>query len=748
MLKYDFKELDKPVVIDEPAIQDIFITNKDITIAVTTAAGQDETKLELEDGESARFTVQIGNVEPIKFGGTDNWGYNKLILYMDPEANSVEYDSIVVNDITVDPEAGENGWCRCEKINDSTLKYTALTANNSSRPRYAYFKHKTTDIIIPGGQNEGRPALSEWYVTVMQKGTDDPQPEPTPEPTPDPQPDPDPSDLGNFLYKVGLISDLHISADNNEGWDGTGRTPTTSDDNWWDEDDFRKAMNVVKDDTSIKFVASCGDIIESGDPSTATPEDDMSVFYNLYRGKIGGDYTNEYWGMYGIRFFTPLGNHDFYGLNESRNNDQINPERFKNDTSIIGYSGYSDNGIFYPGIFERNNKEWPIDDWINGINENVGRITFEPIGPDPRELVGQNDINFFSYNAYIEMYKNNAGYTDPLTPTENRFSDTAITTMTNYVMNNWETCKNNLSGWYDGYEGMRNSYSKKSFWLKKGNDIFIFLSVDYGNDEWQLTDSWHDRMIYARTIIPTDNVAQSTNPYIKRMVEYVDGTDYDINIDGDYNYQYYSPNALIWVKELIEHYHDKKVYVFTHHFMPHRVGNGDPEHDNLPKDGGYHYSSIHKDGELTTEQTSGIRYNAGSNTITGITFWFLNKLMNKHKNVIWFSGHSHISWENDCHFSNKDYNIVSPSENSPYVYTRDSNTPKPGTSAWNVSLPSLSKPRYISNNSSSRIFEDAEMGIMEIYEKGVKIKGYKIRDDNQDLDNIELLREKSIKLID
>lgn len=82
MLKYDFEQLEKPVVIDEPAFQDIFITNnnKCITLEVTTAAGTDETKLYLEEGQDAKFSIQIGNVDSIKFGGTDNWGYYKLII--------------------------------------------------------------------------------------------------------------------------------------------------------------------------------------------------------------------------------------------------------------------------------------------------------------------------------------------------------------------------------------------------------------------------------------------------------------------------------------------------------------------------------------------------------------------------------------------------------------------------------------------------------------------------------------------
>jgi hypothetical protein len=62
-----------------------------------------------------------------------------------------------------------------------------------------------------------------------------------------------------------------------------------------------------------------------------------------------------------------------------------------------------------------------------------------------------------------------------------------------------------------------------------------------------------------------------------------------------------------------------------------------------------------------------------------------------------------------------------------------------------VSLPSLSKPRGIENRQSVRHYEDAEMGIMEVYEKGVKIKGYKIKENNKDVN--KLIAEKIIKLL-
>ena len=193
-------------------------------------------------------------------------------------------------------------------------------------------------------------------------------------------------------------------------------------------------------------------------------------------------------------------------------------------------------------------------------------------------------------------------------------------------------------------------------------------------------------MIHARTIINLN----TDDPYIKRMKEYVSDTEYS-SADEPYNYQYYSPNTLIWLKEIIENNKDKKIYIFTHHFLPHKSGNS----NGVPQDGAYQYSDVSKAGDLTT---AGL--NKGSNCLTGIEFWFLNKLNNLYKNVIWFSGHSHISWENDYHFDNNDYDVVSPLTGTEYAYTKAINTPK-AKSAWNVSLPSLSKPRFIDKYNSS-----------------------------------------------
>ena len=580
----------------------------------------------------------------------------------------------------------------CIHERQSRVGYTRLDdqQGGSEHTYDATIHEDTTNFIISiGDPNEGsgRPDLGMnndigqmWCPVVVVKD--------------DPQPTPEPDDLGEHQFDVGLLSDLHLCVDND------GNTPG-NDDDWCDEDDLVSAMTIFANDQNIKCVMACGDLIESGSPKQATPEDDSKEFLSLY--------DINFWQIHGLRLFSCLGNHDFYGMYESRYGDCVMPSRFTNQNSISGRNESVRDRIADINVSGQG---------INGIVPGRGRIVFDT--PDGKvHTSGQNDMLFFAYNAYVEMYKDAAGYTDPLAPTENRFSDEAIRCMRNYVNAHWDELKDSLSGWDHDRQGMRNAYSKLNYYLVKGNNLFVFLSLDYGDDIWQINDKWHDRMIHARTILTLD----TADPYIRRMVEYVSDTDYSA-ADEPYNYQYYSPNTLIWLKEIIEHNQDKKIFVFTHHYLPQKVGNS----AGIPIEGDWQYADISKAGTLTS---AGI--NRGSNCLTGIEFHFLNKLNNLYRNVVWFSGHSHLSWQVDGHVDCHDYPIVSPADGKPqYVYTKADRTPT-ADAAWSVSLPSLSKPRYVDGSTSSRLYEDAEITIMQIYERGIRLLGYKIRLNNQDV---------------
>lgn len=553
--------------------------------------------------------------------------------------------------------------------------------------------------------------MAETKIIKLQPGEsvtivcEEVQPTPQPTPTPEPQPEPKPQDLGKYQYSVGLLSDLHISKDSNE---------------WWDEDDFKRCMKLFVDDPNVKCVMGCGDVAESATNAYQRhPEAVCDVDY----GELKDMYDVPYWQVAGLRLFQPLGNHDFYGLFESRAGDTITGK--KNSECICGYNA---------NVVQRIADLWPTGQQINGIVPGRGRIVFE-LEKGKTSAVGQADMKFFSYNDYVDLYCRQGGYTGKSVwdSAKGGISDDAIRCAKSYVNAHWNEVRDTLIMWNDGSSHGRNGYSKLNYWLKKDNTIFIFLSVDYGNDVWPVNEKWHDRMIHARTIINLNE----DDPYTKRLKEYVAGTGYG-NADRLYDYQYYSPNTLIWLKEIVDNNPDCKIVLFTHHFLPNRVGNG----VGMVIGGNWQYADIHPADEKDPRE--GNLYAVGSNALTGIEFWFFDKLLNEHKNIVMFSGHSHISWSADAAFDNHDYPIIQPSVKDKYVYTKASNTPT-AESGWTVSMPSMSKPRQIVNGQSVRRYQDAEMGILEIYERGVKIKGYRVRSDNQDVN--ELLAEKEIVLI-
>lgn len=582
-------------------------------------------------------------------------------------------------------------------------------------------KEDMTDIVI-SYREDAKPHLDNtdndgqiWVQVSIVK--DDEVPEPVPEPVPGPTKE----DLGNYQYSIGLLTDFHICKNNNtipEVNDDQNQTPNKN--NWGDENDFKRSSDLFVADKNIKCLMSSGDIAEAqSNNDRKYPEATSDADYK----EVIDIFGVTYWEKQGLRLFSPLGNHDFKGLFESRYGDKITG--FKNTEAISGYN---------LGVKERISNTWPSGKYINNIGSGRARIVFEP-EKGKKIGGGQEDMNFFAYNAYVDLYKAQSGYGDASVwdSKKNGISDKALATTANYVNSHWDECKDNLSGWNDtGLHG-RNGYSKLNYWLKKDNNLFVFLSVDYGDDKWGVNDKWHDRMIRARTLIDL----KSNDPYVRRLLEYVADTGYS-KADEPYNFQYYSVNSLIWLLEILENNQDKKRLVFTHHFLPSRSGNG----AGCPKDGNWQYADIHAYDEKDPKE-NGI-YALGSNALTGITYWFFDKLLKQHKNLIIFTGHSHVSWESGINFDNHSYDIVMPIQKNKYVYTKNDKEPVAET-GWTVALPSMSKPRSIEYGQSVDKYEDAEIGVLELYEKGVIIKGYKVRENNKDVN--KLIVEKVIKLL-
>lgn len=156
--------------INEPCIVDVLVKDKYASISWSVENGTDEIKIDLNDNEKGTLQFEFGDTSKIGYGGTDNWGKDLLPIYVGYEKNSQEGDSVYVNNITIQELAGDGGWCKCERLANGAVMYTALSENPFNEPRIAYFKHKTTDEVLAGGFYKGRKALKEWYVTVIQKG--------------------------------------------------------------------------------------------------------------------------------------------------------------------------------------------------------------------------------------------------------------------------------------------------------------------------------------------------------------------------------------------------------------------------------------------------------------------------------------------------------------------------------------------------------------------------------------------------
>lgn len=283
------------------------------------------------------------------------------------------------------------------------------------------------------------------------------------------------------------------------------------------------------------------------------------------------------------------------------------------------------------------------------------------------------------------------------------------------------------------HTGERTIKSKLSYWTERHGDIYVFLSVDYGDD--MLPGQWG-------TLANAISLLDKNSPDVQRMMDYVSDTEYNMDLESRFDYQFYHPSSLIWLQGLIEDNPDKMIFVFSHHYLTHKAGG------NSPLDGKWFYSQM-RIWPYTEDERIRKRYYSGANSLSGLEFHFLNKLNNMHQNVVWFSGHTHIRWSNMCYdrslnFCTEDYDFIKPdgTETVPLVddiwqfagtqydyrrYTRMSNTSR-GKCGLNVHLPSLSKPIDISSGHGTTIYGASEGAIMEVWSDKVVIKGYTFKD--------------------
>lgn len=146
----------------------------------------------------------------------------------------------------------------------------------------------------------------------------------------------------------------------------------------------------------------------------------------------------------------------------------------------------------------------------------------------------------------------------------------------------------------------------------------------------------------------------------------------------DYSEACFKKEELTWLEEKLESYKNQRVFLFFHVFMPNTCGNI----NNL-----YSYSG------LNTSSTEIQRFIS---------------LMNKYKNVIYFSGHSHLEF--DLQRIGANANIFSD-----------------GTTCHRVHIPSCAKPRKnVNGTSASETYKydaGSEGYLVDVYENCIVLRG-------------------------
>ena len=259
------------------------------------------------------------------------------------------------------------------------------------------------------------------------------------------------------------------------------------------------------------------------------------------------------------------------------------------------------------------------------------------------------------------------------------------------------------------------------------SDIYLFLSVDYyvNQDNIENTLGWGCQM--GQHII-----SYGDNETTNQIFEYV----YDGEIDEcinrnenskQYDYQFYDNGVLLWLKNILETYPQKLIFIFTHQFFVHKTGNNN---------GGTYYCYGADDWRISRADNG-----HGAYCLCGIQFEFLNKLNNIYSNTIWFTGHSHYKWEwqrvdIDINISNIEYDYVNPDseeyqEDQSLRYLR-----KPGNkqiltknTGYNVHIPSTCRPIQTYSWGYGISGESSQGAIMDIYENYVDIRGIVFKED-------------------
>lgn len=260
------------------------------------------------------------------------------------------------------------------------------------------------------------------------------------------------------------------------------------------------------------------------------------------------------------------------------------------------------------------------------------------------------------------------------------------------------------------YQDETTEYGKTSYWFEvpiegtNKSDIYIFLSVNYG---------------YGNDTTIANLQLTEESPNIQPLIDYVGF------MPSRYNFQFYDNSTLIWFKDVLDQFQNKRIFIFTHQFFSYKAGNNNSEN--------YLYSYAGDYWRITDDSAY---------CLSGIQFEFLNKLNNEHKNTIWFTGHSHYKWcwqieDQYINICNNEYEIYRPDDedfDEMKRYMRKSQE-SIGKSGYNVHLPSTCRPLPLGIFNYEVAGKDSEGAIMDVYENYVDIRGIIFKENGSEYKN-------------
>ena len=273
-----------------------------------------------------------------------------------------------------------------------------------------------------------------------------------------------------------------------------------------------------------------------------------------------------------------------------------------------------------------------------------------------------------------------------------------------------------------------------NFFFEKHGDLHVFISIDYGAS--------FERYDVIRAV----NRLDYDDPNVKLMTQYVSDTPYDCKRETNFDYRFYNPAALVWLKNILEANPKKRVFLNMHHFLP--AGAGD-------------IFSVYRHlriWPMPTPELIDEKFYSGSNTLCGLEYWFIEKLLRNHLNAICFGGHSHYAAREQEDVMYRAYMVSQPTGKEVTPLVDDLNSLdgtkydyqiyRPAEHSYaaiapSVHLPSLAKP---ADRVGKTLYGASEGVLMEVYDEKVVLKFIRFKTEGMKTYTNEIVKTVELSL--